>query len=135
MISYASFCQTSKINFQIDTIQDYRIKIDGGCGIYNFKELNSDASTNRNCFVISQYKIGFFAIKDHFDQVFGKRVKIKHLKDGTIRETFTGEGFTCVLTTSNLLNTANLNRQGILEISNSKMKTTIEVMGMVEYKL
>jgi len=134
-VSYTGISQTSNIDFQLDTIRDYRIKIDGGCGIYNFQDLKSDSVDNQNCFVISQFKMGFFAIKNQHDYIYVKLIKKEYLKNGFYREIFRGKGFTIILTTTNGSCTDRKYRQGILEVSNTKKKTRIKVSGRVDYKI
>lgn len=134
-ISHTSFSQTTKTDFQLDTVKDYRVKIDGGCGIYDFQNGNTDSAQKLNCFVIDRFKRAFFAIKSQFDHIYVKRVKVEYLQKGVCREIFRGDGFTCRLTTtrSSPINTSL--RKGVLEISTPVKTVKVEVVGRVDYKL
>lgn len=135
IISHTSFSQTTKAAFQLDTVKDYRIKIDGGCGIYNFQTQETDSANKQNCFVIDRFQRGFFAIKGQFDHIYVKRIKIECRQDGFCREIFSGDGFTCTLITSQSSPTNTSLRQGVLAISNSTKTVKVEVVGKVDYKL
>jgi hypothetical protein len=131
-VSYASFCQSANNDFQLDTIRDYRIKIDGGCGFFHFQGNESDSAIEKNCFVIDQFKRGFFAIKNQHDYIYVKRIRHEYIKNGFFKEVFSGNGFTCILITKKSSVTDQSLREGVLEIRRNGKSRMVKVKGHVD---
>ena len=123
----------SSMVYEIDTLKDFRIKIDGGCGFYKFDSL-ADFSF-KAIFVISAHKVAFFAIKGLHDYIYVKQEYAKILPNGSYEEKFSGQGFHVSLITRSNDSDGQSKRGGLLKIYNKTKVVTISVIGKIDYRL
>ena len=123
----------SSMIFEIDTLKDLRLKIDGGCGIYEFDSWADFPF--KTVFVISAHKVAFFAIKGLHDYIYAKLENAEILPNGSYEEQFSGQGFHVILITSGNDNGGQSKREGLLKIYNKTKMVTIQVKGKIDYRL
>ncbi|MGG9971432.1 hypothetical protein ACQ33O_06530 [Ferruginibacter sp. SUN002] len=134
LINNCTYCQiknTITDSFTIDTIKDYRIKLDGSCSFYSYDSIPENQL--ERIFVISSKKVAFFALKDQHDYIYLKQMQVKILKNGDRQKIFSGHGFKAILVTrkTEKSNNCRLNcTRGELKIARKKYKIKIPVRGI-----
>lgn len=119
-------------NSGIDTIKDFRIKIDGGGSFYSYDSISFDRK--QLIFVISAKKIAFINIKGKKDYTYLKRIKITNYNNLYRKEVFSGKGYTIILTTKVTGKRdiyPYITWEGTLEIL-GKTKQVIKVHGVID---
>lgn len=135
LFTISAFSQKKKENldFQLDRIKDFRIKIDGGCSFFSPDSIS--LKNEEYIFVISAKRRAFISLKNQHDYIYLKQIKSEKLNLEKNKYTFSGEGFEAIL----IIEKPNLQKtpaikyycKGILEVNNKKYKHIYNLRGKV----
>jgi hypothetical protein len=78
---------------ELQFINDYPIKLDGGCSFYTFDSTSIDL--NRFIFIVSAKKVGFISVNNHY--IYLKSTKNVKVADKKFITYFSGEGYDIIL--------------------------------------
>jgi hypothetical protein len=118
---------------QLDTIKDFRIKIDGGCAFYS--KYDSTNQYQPYIFVISANKRAFFSIKGQHDYIYLKRVSVTKGNNNLLKEIFKGSGYIAILKTRNIEEIISSKKRqiGTLDLTNKSDSISITIKGYANW--